>query len=224
MTPYYDEDGITIWHADCRDVLPTLDHASLLIFDPPYNVGKKYDGYDDNLPPAAYAEWLSEVLTAAKADTLTWFPGALGTLDLLPVIASTPWAFERLLAWHKKEYAGDMFGCGPAMCWEPIVWAHRGERVFNRVFGAWGRDLLVVNSTHGDPLRAVHPCPKPPEVMRWLIGLFCAPDGVVLDPTMGAGTTLVEARRHGRKAIGIEQSERYCELAVSRLAQGVLAL
>lgn len=92
----------------------------------------------------------------------------------------------------------------------------------NKVFGAWGRDLLVVNSTHGDPLRDLHPCPKPPEVLRWLIGLFCPDDGLVLDPTMGTGTALVEAKYLGRRALGIEKSERYCEIAAKRLAQEVL--
>jgi len=222
MEPYYSDDAVTIYHGDALEVLAGLDPVALIAWDPPYNVGKKYDGFDDKRSPEDYRYWLRDVLCSMHAETLTWFPGALNTLGVLPLLDDSSWTFERLLAWHKKEYAGDMFGAGPAMCWEPIVWAHQGERVFNQKFGAWGRDLLVVNSTHGDPLREWHPCPKPPEVLRWLIGLFCPPGGTVLDPMMGTGTTLLEAKYLGVKAIGIEQSEMYCERVVERLGQGVL--
>jgi site-specific DNA-methyltransferase (adenine-specific) len=222
MRPYYEDNSCVIYHGDCRDVLALVGLFDLCTFDPPYNVGKPYDGYADNLAPEEYRAWLVDVLAGCDARTLTWFPGAIACLDLLPLLSESAWTFRRLLAWHKKEYAGDVFHSGPAMCWEPIVWAHRGDWFHNRIFGAWGRDLLVVNATHGDPLRASHPCPKPPEVLRWLIGLFCPEGGSVLDPTMGVGTALLEAKYLGRTAVGIEKSERYCEIAAKRLAQEVL--
>lgn len=224
VNPYYDDGTCTIYHGDCREVLPAVGPADLCAFDPPYNVGKAYDGYTDDLSDEAYRAWLIEVLGLVDAATLTWFPGALATLSLLPLLDASGWEFRRLLAWHKKEYAGDVFHSGPAMCWEPIVWAHRGDPFWNRVYGAWGRDLLVVNATHGDPLRVEHPCPKPPQVLRWLIGLFAPENGSIVDPAMGTGTALLEAKYLGRTAIGIEQSERYCEIAAKRLAQEVLPL
>lgn len=221
--PYYQDDHVTIYHGRAEEVLPTLGETfDLAALDLPYNVGKAYDGYDDKLPPDEYLSWLGEVLAATPARTLTWFPGALLTLSVLPLLGPAGWEFERLLAWHKKEYAGDVFHSGPAMCWEPIVWAHRGEPTWNARFGHAGRDLLVVNSTHGDPLRVWHPCPKPPEVLRWLLGLFVPEGGSVVDPTMGTGTTLVEAKRLGMRAVGIEQSERYCERAAERLGGPVV--
>lgn len=220
--PYYSDDFATIYHGACEDMLGVLPTCDLAVFDPPYNVGKAYDGYSDDRPTDEYEAWLADVLAAIPARTLAWFPGALNTLGVLPLLDGAGWEFQRLLAWHKKEYAGDVFHAGPAMCWEPIVWAHRGQRHHNKVFGAWGRDLLVVNSTHGDPLRQWHPCPKPPEVLRWLLGLFVPEGGTVLDPTMGTGTSLLEAKYRGIRAIGIEQSEDYCERAALRLAQEVM--
>lgn len=233
MRPYYDDGLVTIYHGDClevaydADVFPRCSQVdNLVLLDLPYNVGKAYDGYDDDLDEKVYWSWVGQVLDSYGGQTLAWFPGALNIERALIELHSSGWTpLRRLLAWHKKEYAGDLFHSGPAMCWEPIIWA--GSDHWNKKFGAWGRDLLVVNSTHGDPLRQLHPCPKPPEVLRWLVGLF-APDpesgGSVVDPTMGTGTTLLEAKYLGVRAIGIEQSERYCEVAARRLDQQVLDL
>lgn len=78
----------------------------------------------------------------------------------------------------------------------------------------------------GDPDKWVpHPCPKPVDLMRWLIQRVSVNNAeVIVDPFMGSGTTLRAAKDLGRKAIGIELSERYCEIAAKRLAQEVLAL
>ncbi len=67
-----------------------------------------------------------------------------------------------------------------------------------------------------------HPSQKPLQVISRLISTFTAEGDLVLDPFMGSGTTLVAARNLGRRAIGIEIEERYCEVAVLRLAQQVL--
>lgn len=229
--PYYEDNFATIYHGDALEVLAALrmDGAEfdLLTLDPPYNVGKDYGpGSDDSLSAEDYASWLMSLMRfgQAVANQLVYFPGTVNVPTCFEVLAASGWTFQRQLGWHKKEYAGDLFAAGPAMCWEPIMWATAGsqERFWNRVYGAWGRDFLVVNSTHGDPLRRHHPCPKPPEVLRWLIGLFCPPTGVVLDPTMGTGTSLVAAKYLSRRSVGIERNEAYCEVAATRLAQEVL--
>ena len=82
------------------------------------------------------------------------------------------------------------------------------------------RSVLNVRSEHG---RAVHPTQKPLGILRPLIEYSCPPDGLVFDPFAGSGSTLIAARDLGRKAVGIEIDESYCEAAVARLAQGVLA-
>ncbi|MDE2106820.1 MAG: site-specific DNA-methyltransferase, partial [Patescibacteria group bacterium] len=80
------------------------------------------------------------------------------------------------------------------------------------------RSVVRCKNEHSD---AVHPTQKPLELLRWLLGYSCQPGGTVLDPFMGSGTTLVAAKQLGRRAIGIEIEERYCDIAVERLRQSV---
>lgn len=231
MRPYYEHAGITIYHADCRDILGAMEPGTfgLILTDPPYNVGKSYGQHDDALDPAVYQTWLQSVFTAAApltSDGLVFFPGVVNIWTAPQLIAGAPdLRMVRLLGWHRKEYAGDLWTAGPPLCWEPIVWASRAAAPYwRRQFGSQGRDFLVVNAVHGNPLRQLHPCPKPLPVMNWLINLL-APEGTaVLDPFMGTGTTLLAAKNYGYAATGIELEERYCEIAARRLQQEVLPL
>ena len=70
----------------------------------------------------------------------------------------------------------------------------------------------------------LHPTPKPELLMADLVMQFTDAGDTILDPFMGSGTTLVAAKRLGRKAIGIELEEKYCEIAAKRLSQGALNL
>jgi len=72
--------------------------------------------------------------------------------------------------------------------------------------------------------KILHPCPKPMQAWKWLVNKVAGPEDIILDPFMGSGTTLLAAKELGIRAIGIELEERYCELAVSRLGQGILDL
>lgn len=220
MKPYYQQSGITIYHGDCLEILPGLQ-AAVTITDPPYNVGKKYASHKDRMPPEEYQTWLRKRLRLC-GETVVFFPGTSNLMGVPTLLEGTGLQVRRVLGWHRKEFAGDKWTGGPAMCWEPVIWASRETITFNKIFGTIGRDFLVVNSTHGDPFRKVHPCPKPEPVMRWLVGLFAPEDGTVLDPFAGTGATLRAAKDLGRAAIGIEIEEAYCEAAVRRLAQEVL--
>ena len=236
MQPYYDEGGITIYHGDCREVLPTLEIADLLVTDPPYGIGyqsgrgdhDKIAGDDGSLAPV---DWLSLALKhlrrgrhayvfgmAANEVTpemhlcglteIIWDKGIIGMGDL-----SLPWgaSHERIL-----------FGV------QEISKANRAKN-----YGAQaarlrrGTILSVQRTQSGQTLR--HPTEKPVTLLRILIESSSTFDEVVLDPFMGVGSTLLAARLEGRRAIGIETDERYCEVAAQRLTvdvvtQEVLAL
>jgi DNA modification methylase len=209
VTPYYDQGGITIYHGDCREVLPTIAGSELILTDPPYNLGRTYgSGTNDEQSAAEFGlwvdEWMSDVLRIG------------GTVLLTPGIANLAlylrYAPKWILAWHKP------FGVSHTPIgfnnWEPVL-----------MWGKWWRkhygDYICAPLVLGDKGLGLHDCPKPLNLMRTLVERN-SESGTVLDPFMGSGTTLRAAKDCGRRAIGIEIEERYCEIAAKRLAQGVL--
>jgi DNA modification methylase len=196
--PYYDRDGITIYNADCRQVLPFLSVADLVLTDPPYGInatkqtlgsGKKKfhrGSWDANVPRN-----INQVLDAGKMACI--WGGNYMTTFLDP---TNDW-----LVWHKNNDGLSFSEC-------ELAWTNFGCQV-RHLTHHWG----------GEEKR--HPTQKPLAVMRWCFKWADDPKTVV-DPFMGAGTTLLAAKLDGRKAIGIELEEQYCEIAAKRLEQGVL--
>lgn len=207
----------TLYLADCLDVLPDIGNADCAITDPPYNVGKAYNSHPDDMRAADYCAWLGARFCRLRCGTLLYTPGDRHLWDAPTICQVGGFTLNRPLGWHKKEFAGDKWTGGPAISWEPIVWASRGPKQFNKIFGISGRDFLVVNATHGDPWAKLHPCPKPLPVMRWLVGLFCPPGGTVVDPFMGTGTTGAACAFQGRSFVGIEIDKAYFEAALRRI-------
>jgi hypothetical protein len=225
VKPYYEHGGITIYHGDCREILPGIPGVAATITDPPYNVGVNYgQGADaDKYPVEWHDARLALMLALCPSPEVVWFPGKVNVFRSGAVSEKAGLRAYWMLGWHRKEFAGDRWLGGPAICWEPIVWGTRSEKpAYEKIFGHMGRDFLVVNSTHG--MKIDHPCPKPLRVMQWLVGLFAAEGQAVLDPFAGSGTTLLAAKGMQRQAIGIEQEERFCEIAARRLEQEVLDL
>jgi site-specific DNA-methyltransferase (adenine-specific) len=202
MKPYYDHGGITIYNADARDVLPTLDPVDLVLTDPPYGIGKA--AWDDAFP----TWWFDEAARLAPAMGL--MPGISNLVGLPTNIGRLKYRW--VLAAHLVNgMAHGAIGYGN---WIPcVVYAAEGTKVF--VADADIKDIVIGTYEKPD-----HPSPKPLAVMKWLVRRL--PGQTILDPFMGAGTTLRAAKDEGRKCIGIEIEERYCEVAVARLAQEVL--
>lgn len=235
MKPYYEQDGITIYHADCRDVLPTLADGSvdLVLTDPPYGlqdgkgkVGKRGDAigdlvtgdWDKDLP----LEWLAYAANLLKPGR--WCVAFTDNLSVKAV-----WdAMENAGLHPKHTFYWIKVNPPPqprnnfCSAVETAVVATKGAvKVWHG--GGWLRNCYETPLV-GNQERLGHPTQKPEELMRMLIGRLCDNGGVVLDPFMGSGTTLRAAKDLGMKAIGIELSERYCEIAVKRLAQQVLPM
>jgi len=209
MTPYYDHAGITIYHGDCREVLPTL-RADAVVTDPPY--GTNVTAWDDSIDAALFAACLDATRGYAVffySNTRLWH-----ILRCLRESRADAWT----AVWHKANRVGLERHFAPQ--WTPIVIAYRHE---NGPPKFWGKDLCAcpirVQRDTGD-----HPTPKPLGVTKWLVERATLPGQVVLDPFAGSGTTLVAAKHLGRRAIGIEIDERYCETAAERLRQEVLPL
>ena len=222
MKLYYQDRSITIYHGDCREVGSLelevndapLKAPDAIIADPPYNVGKDFgeltnDSRDD------YPEWTREWFDAVRS--VAWkmvvFPGH-GNLPM--------WLSEfhpsAVGCWLKTT------GGAPSLLgicnWEPwLYWC--GDK------GALGGSD-VIKSRVGTPYErgsnaaasSAHPTAKPVDLMQGLVQkLRCE---VVLDPFAGSGSTLLAAKNLGKKAIGIEIEEKYCELAAQRCSQNSL--
>lgn len=220
--PYYDEDGITIFHADCRDILPYLEPVDLVLTDPPYGTGgwRRENGGQGKNPCGILMReaWDSgEVDWLLSVPTLTFWPAAR-TGVLLNAANNVGLVKHRALYMHKLDPKPQVAG-RTAWSVEPI-WCLSPDGFV--LYG--GTDWCSASTPrHGRDADATgHPYEKPIEVLLWLIEKTSAK--LILDPFMGSGTTLRAAKDLGRKAIGIEIEEKYCEIAVKRLAQQVLPI
>ena len=207
VKPYYEDTkaGIVIYHGDCRDVLPELPSVDLVLTDPPYGIGEDGGACRTRGAPG-YSKHPKMGWDKAPPDAATFaivlaaakdhvIWGGNYFTDKLPV--SRGWLY-----WQKLM--GGDFSDGE------LAWTSRAMAL---------REYTKANKG-GDHQ---HPTQKPVELMRWCLGFF--PNALtILDPFMGSGTTLRAAKDLGRKAIGIEIEERYCEIAAKRLSQEVLAL
>jgi DNA modification methylase len=212
VTPYYDDDGITIYHGDSREIVPTLDPVDLLLTDPPYGIGadrnlragkrhgravaasRDYGAGDwDSSPPPA---WMIHQLLDMSTWSIIW-----GGNHLAIPRPATCW-----LVWDKMN--GDNGYADCELAWSNLP--HAVRMIRHRWMG--------MLQEPGQREVRVHPTQKPLRLMRWALSL--APlSATVLDPYMGSGTTLRAAADEGKSAIGIETEERYCEIAATRLAQ-----
>jgi len=206
--PFYQDDSCTIYCGDCREILPTLGQFDLLLTDPPYGIDYKAGD--------------SSQLGIQKFERVHGDAEEFQPAFIL--------GFPDVICFGANHYThGLPRGEGQFYCWDKVctngmkvriaeceyLWHKNGTkpRVFRHLWSGAYRA-----SEAGE--RAQHPTQKPIALMQWCLGLI--PDAqTILDPFMGSGTTLVAAKLEGRKAVGIEISEKYCEIAAKRLAQRV---
>ena len=201
IEPYYSENGITIYHGDCREILPQLEPVDLVLTDPPYGIGERMQGgtWGAALKYADFRRWdvapdnelLLEIIGKAE-HSIVW---GSNYFQMMP---SRCW-----FVWDKQNAVRTMADC-------ELAWTNfdKPSKRFSWPVGthAWG-----------------HPTEKPLELIKWCMEQSQQAQSI-LDPFMGSGTTLRAAKDLGRKAIGIEIEEKYCEIAVNRLRQEVLNL
>ena len=221
MKPYYTDKHITIYHGDCREILPNLPDCNLLLTDPPYGIeGGK--GGDKERGKANYSttEWADTPQYVVEAVV----PAIVYSLGKAQRGIITP-GTRHLLIYPQYNDMGCLWtpaapSHGPwgFVTFHPVLYYGRDPRAG---IGAWPSGITVTSSANV----ADHPCPKPLDAWQWLLAKgSIEPNDLILDPFMGSGTTLRAAKNLGRHAIGIEIEERYCEIAANRLSQEVLAL
>ncbi len=221
--PYFSDGTVTLYLGDCRTVTEWLA-ADVLVMAPPYGRGwcsgsGMTNSYGRGRGSIAHGGIAGDADTATRDEALAMWGGRLAMVFGDPLI-SRPGGTVQVLAYAKPIDAG-------------IKGAHAGfRRDLEEIYliGAWpvgvgGRSSVLrtgglVAGPRGVATRNGHPHAKPVDVMETLIA--ACPPGVIADPFAGSGSTLVAARNQGRRAIGVELEERYCEAAARRLAQADL--
>lgn len=219
VTPYYEDEKVTLHHGDCLSLLPAwAERADVLVTDPPYGLA-----YTSNRPRRTLAPSIAGDLdtTVRDAALFAWH-GADPVAMPRPALVFGTWRRERppavrqVLIWDTKG----ALGMGALdLPWKP---SHQEIYVIGRGFkGRRSSDVLTCAPVQSLGYNGrTHPHEKPVDLLSRLIDK--CPPGVIADPFAGSGTTLVAAKKLGRRAIGVEIDERYCEIAAKRLAQGVL--
>ena len=210
MKEYYKDDYCTIYNADCREVLPTLDKVDLVLTDPPYGMSfqsnRRIEKHSkiagDAFFPLDLIEMSMGLATRAAYVFCRW-----DNLSDMPPPKS-------VLAWVKNNWSMGDLKHEHGRQWEACCfYAMKGHEFIKRI------PDVIARARTGNSL---HPTEKPVSLMAELIA--CNVGGTILDPFMGSGTTLRAAKDLRRKCIGIELEEKYCEIAANRLAQEVLSL
>lgn len=227
--PFYEDGSVTIYHGDCREVLPSLTGGvDMVLTDPPYGVGyvtARRSRTHALVAPIAGDESLDLLAEVGPdldrlLDTDRHAYTFASSMKVGETTKALPWPVKNVLVWDKGEAGsvGDL-EAGYGVNWEAVLYSQKGRRVFN---GPRPRAILRFPwSGTRDP---VHPTVKPVPLLASLIERSTNPSELILDPFMGSGTTLRAAKDLGRKAIGIELEERYCQIAAERCSQEVLDL
>lgn len=211
IRPYYQEGKpgktLTIYHGDCREILPELGIYDLCLTDPPYGIGTWSATGGNSLKPEE-AEEINQWDNSPDAELF----------DLL-----------RRSSIHRIIWGANYFVQYLGPCRAPLVW-DKGIRGMHFADGelAWTSfdsgtlRIFQFNIANGDTKgNRLHPTQKPLNLMKWCIN-FLPKSKTILDPFMGSGTSLHAAKDLGRIAVGIEINEKYCEIAAKRLSQEVL--
>lgn len=210
MEPYYSDDLVTLYHGDCREITAWLK-ADVLVTDPPYGIAWR-KGQNNAAGSSAHAGIQNDESTATRDEVLGMFDGPAIVFGSFR--APFPVGVKQTLVWQKPVDAG-------------VVGSTTGYRTDAELIFLLGdhgsrppaRSSVLTTSGGVARYRTEHPHSKPPSLLERLIEWTA---GDIADPFAGSGSTLVAAKALGRRAIGVELDERYCEIAARRLAQDTL--
>ncbi len=210
VKPYFEDEAVQIYLGDCREILPSLPRVDLVLTDPPYGIDyqsarrierqrkEKIQGNNE------FPLWIFNELQPRVA-LFVWC--RWDVLGLLP----KPKSF---IVWDKGNHSMGDLEHEYGRQWKGIAFYPGPFHKFTK------RPVDIIQCKRVPPEQMLHPNEKPVGIIKPLI--LAHPAETILDPFMGSGTTLRAAKDLGRKAIGIEIEEKYCEIAAKRMSQGVL--
>ena len=214
MKPYYQDKWVTIYHGDCREILPQLDvKVDLVLTDPPYPNDKRFNGSWELINDTAF-------ITFDMANDNTWLVSDIFRLDISRYILSwQPWDYvDLLIAYCANSMARCRFGFDKITT---SIACQKGRAVIK---SRWSNVISCNRITRKSSDWVDMTSPKYPDVYSKFIRMFSINENIVLDPFLGSGTTCYCAKKLNRYSIGIEVEEKYCEIAAKRCSQEVMEL
>ena len=225
MIPFYEHAGVTIYHGSCYEILPTLARCDLVLTDPPYGVD--YDGGTtkrDRLKGDSSSDCYRRVMRVLRNRCKPWtatyvFYSDSNARSVYAAVEDAGFVVRSTLIWNKQMAQNGALSANYKPKHEPFLYCHLRDQS-PRWYGPTNE--VTVWDCDREQANLYHPTQKPVDLMMRVIRNSSAPGHLVLDPFMGSGSVLVAAKALGRRAIGIELEERYCEVAAMRLAQEVM--
>lgn len=236
MKTYYQDDSVTLYHGDSNDVLAGMEDSSVdaVITDPPYtertHAGARSNARDASAggrvlsgANAAFAsitdEQLRHVMQECGRVTRRWVVANLAYQHAFAFEIEPPTGLRvlRIGAWVKTNPMPQISADRPGTGWEAIAYMHKGG-----VKPAWNGGGKAGNYVLPTAQNEGHPTSKPLSMVSDWVRKFTEPGDLIFDPFAGSGTTLRAAIDNGRRAVGVEAEERYCELIARRCQQSAL--
>ena len=226
MKPYFEDEFVTLFHADSFEVMAGMGDESVdcVITDPPYtdyvHTNAKSNRSGSGASEINFDSFTNEKLREAFDEfgrlTRRWVVSTLDHRHALPMETNPPKNLRlmRIGVWVKNNPMPQISADRPAHGWESIAYLHKAE-----VKPAWNGGGAHGNYVSNLAAPTGHPTPKPVKMFSSFVERFTDPGDLILDPFAGGGTTLLAARNLGRRAIGVELDEKYCELIAKRLGQ-----
>lgn len=222
MKPYYEDQWVTLYCGDSREIVPQVDGWDAVVTDPPYGV--QFGGKNTKWTTRRDEDYMAVEDGPEYLDAVV-IPLLAGIIDTGARVVITP-GVRNLFRYPKPAAVGSIFypsGAGLGKwgftCSQPILY-YGSDPYLSTGKGHRPDSFSTTEAAEENG----HPCPKPIGTMKWLVNKAALPGETVLDPFAGSGTTLRAAKDLGRKAVGVEISERYCEIAAKRMGQEVLDL
>ena len=225
MKPYYQDDAVTLYHGDCREVMPDLapNSVDLVITDPPFSVPVKYQDVSGNFPRSwgdllvmepFFVDAFRGIRRLVRDGGQTYICCDGDTYPIFFKAAYSLWPQSHLIVWYKPT---GRRGRG---------WLHSHELVLHlrtaetQYADGFRQDVIGIMPVR--TLNRQHPAEKPGGLWEFLSAGMTKTSYTLLDPFAGGGSALDWAKAHGHRAVGIEIEEQFCEVIAKRLSQGVL--
>ena len=224
MSLYYQGEHVTLYHGDCLEEHREWLEADVLVTDPPYGIdweshkGSFYGKTGGSIQKGNRARIVKNDKTTTVRDLALREWGTRPAIVFGSWRAARPAGVNHRLIWHKKGQAPGPLNAAFMSQDEEIYVLGKGFRKSAPPL----RSVIATDEHRSTQVRKIgHPTPKPIDLMEKLVDR-CLEEWVIADPFAGSGATLIAARGMGRKAIGVELEEKYCEIIAKRLDQQVI--